>query len=219
MKKAYRWILALVLLSFVIAGVFLALAPEQIPVHYNASGQIDRWGSKYEYLVMPVLTAVFAGFMAWVAGYERKKDRESNERVVAGMTVWVLILFNVLWLFFMVKAVKIAQTDGAAQELSARGMMILLMASFIPLGNRMPKAQRNSLLGLRTKWSMADDVCWQKSQRLGGIVMVTAGAVGVAVMSVVPAGWISWIAPVLILGAAAVASIGSYGIWKRQRKA
>lgn len=219
MKKAYRWILALVLLSFVIAGVFLALAPEQIPVHYNASGQIDRWGSKYEYLVMPVLTAVFAGFMAWLAGYERKKDRESNERVVAGMTVWVLILFNVLWLFFMVKAVKIAQTDGAAQELSARGMMILLMASFIPLGNRMPKAQRNSLLGLRTKWSMADDVCWQKSQRLGGIVMVTAGAVGVAVMSVVPAGWISWIAPVLILGAAAVASIGSYGIWKRQRKA
>lgn len=219
MKKAYRWILALVLLSFVIARVFLALAPEQIPVHYNASGQIDRWGSKYEYLVMPVLTAVFAGFMAWVAGYERKKDRESNERVVAGMTVWVLILFNVLWLFFMVKAVKIAQTDGAAQELSARGMMILLMASFIPLGNRMPKAQRNSLLGLRTKWSMADDVCWQKSQRLGGIVMVTAGAVGVAVMSVVPADWISWIAPVLILGAAAVASIGSYGIWKRQRKA
>lgn len=219
MKKVYRWILALVLLSFVIAGVFLALAPEQIPVHYNASGQIDRWGSKYEYLVMPVLTAVFAGFMAWVAGYERKKDRESNERVVAGMTVWVLILFNVLWLFFMVKAVKIAQTDGAAQELSARGMMILLMASFIPLGNRMPKAQRNSLLGLRTKWSMADDVCWQKSQRLGGIVMVTAGAVGVAVMSVVPAGWISWIAPVLILGAAAVASIGSYWIWKRQRKA
>ena len=219
MKKVYRWILALVLLSFVIAGVFLALAPEQIPVHYNASGQIDRWGSKYEYLVMPVLTAVFAGFMAWVAGYERKKDRESNERVVAGMTVWVLILFNVLWLFFMVKAVKIAQTDGAAQELSARGMMILLMASFIPLGNRMPKAQRNSLLGLRTKWSMADDVCWQKSQRLGGIVMVTAGAVGVAVMSVVPADWISWIAPVLILGAAAVASIGSYWIWKRQRKA
>ena len=218
MKKAYRWILALVLLSFVIAGVFLALAPEQIPVHYNASGQINRWGSKYEYLVMPVLTAVFAGFMAWVAGYERKKDRESNERVVAGMTVWVLILFNVLWLFFMVKAVKIAQTDGAAQELSARGMMILLMASFIPLGNRMPKAQRNSLLGLRTKWSVADDVCWQKSQRLGGIVMVTAGAVGVAVMSVVPAGWISWVAPVLILGAAAVASIGSYGIWKRQRK-
>jgi len=218
MKKVYRWILALVLLSFVIAGVFLALAPEQIPVHYNASGQIDRWGSKYEYLVMPVLTAVFAGFMAWVAGYERKKDRESNERVVAGMTVWVLILFNVLWLFFMVKAVKIAQTDGAAQELSVRGMMILLMASFIPLGNRMPKAQRNSLLGLRTKWSMADDVCWQKSQRLGGIVMVTAGAVGVAVMSVVPAGWISWVAPVLILGAAAVASIGSYWIWKRQRK-
>lgn len=218
MKKVYRWILALVLLSFVIAGVFLALAPEQIPVHYNASGQINRWGSKYEYLVMPVLTAVFAGFMAWVAGYERKKDRESNERVVAGMTVWVLILFNVLWLFFMVKAVKIAQTDGAAQELSARGMMILLMASFIPLGNRMPKAQRNSLLGLRTKWSVADDVCWQKSQRLGGIVMVTAGAVGVAVMSVVPAGWISWVAPVLILGAAAVASIGSYGIWKRQRK-
>lgn len=217
MKKVYRWILALVLLSFVIAGIFLALAPEQIPVHYNASGQIDRWGSKYEYLVMPVLTAVFAGFMVWVAGYERKKDRESNERVVAGMTVWVLILFNVLWLFFMVNAVKIAQTDGAAQELSVRGMMILLMASFIPLGNRMPKAQRNSFLGLRTKWSMADDVCWQKSQRLGGITMVAAGALGVALVSVLPMDWGLCVVVALLLIMTAVDVAGTYLIWKRQQ--
>ncbi|MFN2746407.1 MULTISPECIES: DUF1648 domain-containing protein [Bacillus] len=27
--------------------------PEQVPVHYNALGDIDRWGSKWELLILP----------------------------------------------------------------------------------------------------------------------------------------------------------------------
>ena len=34
MKKAYGWIVALVLLTFVVTGIFLTVAPDQIPVHY-----------------------------------------------------------------------------------------------------------------------------------------------------------------------------------------
>lgn len=29
--------------------------PEQIPAHYGFDGQVDRWGSKYEALIFPVL--------------------------------------------------------------------------------------------------------------------------------------------------------------------
>ena len=83
----------------------------------------------------------------------------------------------------------------------------------------MPKAQRNSVLGLRTKWSMADDVCWQKSQRLGGFLMVGTGILGVALVSLVPAAWAGITVLALILVMAAAATAGSYAIWKRTRKA
>lgn len=73
MKKAYWWILALIILGFVLAGLFFSVAPDQVPVHYGASGQIDRWGSKYEMLLLPVINLLFGGFMVWLA--RREPDR------------------------------------------------------------------------------------------------------------------------------------------------
>lgn len=217
MKKVNRWILALVLLSFVVGGIFLSLSPDEIPVHYNARGQIDRWGSKYEYMVMPALTAVFAAAMVWVARYEGKKGRPENEKVVSGMTVGVLLLFNALWAFFMVKAVNTTGSGTGLGELPARGILLLVMGSFIPLGNIIPKVERNSILGLRTKWSMADDVCWQKSQRMGGFLMVGAGTLGVIAVSVLPVQWMAHAVGVLMLGMILAAVAGTYLIWKRQQ--
>lgn len=36
MKKTYTWILILVLLGFVLSGIFISIAPDQIPAHYSA---------------------------------------------------------------------------------------------------------------------------------------------------------------------------------------
>ena len=108
MKKAYSWMTALMLLSFVTVGVFLPLAPDTIPVHYDISGNIDRWGNKYEFLLFPFLTVVMGVFLGCVARYEGKKGRTDNEKVVAGMGVWVMVLFNAIWAFFLWKALDAA---------------------------------------------------------------------------------------------------------------
>ena len=45
----------------ILAGMFLGLfvfwgrIPDQIPGHYNGAGEIDRWGSKFELLILPVV--------------------------------------------------------------------------------------------------------------------------------------------------------------------
>ena len=113
--------------------------------------------------------------MVWLARREGKQGREANEQVVAGMTVCVLVFFNLLWMFFMWKAMDIDKIGNGLGALSTKAFMILIFALFIPLGNSMPKAQRNSAYGLRTKWSMANDRCWQQSQRFGGYTMVISG--------------------------------------------
>ena len=217
MKKAYGWMTGLMLLSFVTVGVFLTLAPDTIPAHYDLSGNIDRWGSKYEYLLFPFLTILMGVFLACVARQEGKKGRVDNEKVVVGVGIWVMVLFNAIWAFFLWKALDAAELS-AANGLSIKVVYLLLAASLIPVGNNMPKAQRNSVLGLRTKWSMADDVCWQKSQRLGGFLMVGTGILGVALVSLVPAAWAGATILALILVTAVAATAGTYGIWKREQK-
>lgn len=217
MKKTYTWILVLVLLGFVLAGIFISMAPDQIPAHYNLRGEVDRRGSKVEFVIFPVINLIFGAFMACLARYEGKQGRDMNERVIGSVTVMVLILFHVLWTFFIYKAVKISDLGGDFGEIPVKLVTVLLCASFIPLGNMMPKAERNSLFGLRTKWSMANDRCWQKSQRFAGYVFVITGILGVMVCSLLPAQWGGYALLVLLLGIVVICTYASYRIYREDQ--
>lgn len=215
MKKTYWWMGVLVLLSCVTTGVFLSLAPDVIPVHYNAAGAIDRWGSKYEYLLLPAVTALMGIFFFFVLRNEEKKARQSNAKTVGIVGILVLLQFNIMWIFFFVSALKSAEMTGGF-EIGVKGMFVLMMAFFMLMGNLMPKTKRNGAFGLRTKWSMADDVCWQKSQRLGGYSMMITGALGIAVISLAPVEWGAWGMLVLLLAMTITDIAGTYWIWKKE---
>ena len=216
MKKLYGWIVALILFSFVCTGLFLTIAPDRIPAHYNARGEVDRWGSKYEYLLLPAISLISGGLLPLVGRYEAKKGRGDNEKIVGWLTVWMLIVFNALWIFFMAKAVDPDTAVKGLTGFSAKGICILLMVLLIVLGNQMPKVSRNSALGLRTKWSMADDVCWQKSQRFGGFLIVSTGIVGAAAVSIAPVAWSGYLVIGMVLVMTCAASIGSYRIYRKE---
>lgn len=74
-------------------AVFLAVCwryiPEEVPMHFNAAGEIDRWGSKAELLVLPVISWLMYGLLtvveqfpgAWNTGV--KVTEENRERVYA----------------------------------------------------------------------------------------------------------------------------------------
>ena len=45
----------------------------------------------------------------------------------------------------------------------------------VVIGNLMPKLRKNSMIGLRTKWSMKNDTVWKKCQKIGGISFIIGG--------------------------------------------
>ena len=59
-KILYIFLISLPLLITLIALNFL---PEQIPAHYGANGEVTRWGSKYESLIVPFISIFFGGIM------------------------------------------------------------------------------------------------------------------------------------------------------------
>lgn len=61
--------------------------PDQIPGHYNAAGEIDRWANKSEFLLLPVLTLVFYLFISFIERFPQCWNTgvtvtEQNERQV-----------------------------------------------------------------------------------------------------------------------------------------
>lgn len=40
--------------------------PDQVPAHYNGAGEVDRWGSKWELILLPIIAAFLAIFMTFL---------------------------------------------------------------------------------------------------------------------------------------------------------
>ena len=55
----------------------LLFLPDSIPVHYNAAGAADRWGSKYEMLIFPGLLLPYGAL--WLGTCRMFRGRSSGE--------------------------------------------------------------------------------------------------------------------------------------------
>lgn len=215
MKKGRFIILALILLSFVMTAVFLMLMPDQVPVHYNAAGVVDRIGSKYESFIWPAVTALMGGFFLLMAKFQ--KGGSSGEKVLHVSGICVLLLFNALGAYFMYRSIVYdpeTYTDITPDitKISAIGVGVILVI----LGNLMPKLRRNNLSGLRTKWSMASDTVWQKSQRFSGICAVACGFLTIIAAAILSGTASLAVCMVLIAVWVIVSVIASYRYYKKE---
>ncbi len=168
-----------ILMYLPLAAALLTLPqlPEKIPAHFGFDNQVDRWGSKYEALLLPVISLLMGYFLLGMAKLAAKKERygENNKKVTMIMGIFVLILFNALNAYFLYTSLnKVEDLSSVSLDLYQLvfGIMGVLM---IVTGNVMPKLRRNAMIGLRTRWSMKNDVTWKKSQLIGGISFIVGG--------------------------------------------
>ena len=172
-KPLYRLTFALILLGFVITAILLAFMPARVPMHYNATGEADRIGSKYENLLFPCSTALYGALFLVLARYMGKKNAGS-ERPLLICTIVMCSWFDVLFTVLMLKPIRLSAGQAAEVDIT-KFTAIALGLILVVTGNIMPKATRNAVFGLRTTWSSKNDVVWQRCQRFGGYTGIAAG--------------------------------------------
>lgn len=167
-------LMALPLVAVLIALQFL---PEQIPAHYDLHNQVTRWGSKYETLIFPVFIIIFGFFMLGMAKLSARHEENgrNNENVCIVAGIMVLVLFNAMTGYFLYTDFnKVENLSSVVLDINQL-IFGILGISMIVIGNIMPKVRMNSIMGLRTSWSMKNEITWKKSQRFGGISFIISG--------------------------------------------
>lgn len=48
--------------------------PEKVPAHFNAAGEVDRFGPKVEMIILPIVGAFVAGLMQWIERFPEKHN-------------------------------------------------------------------------------------------------------------------------------------------------
>jgi uncharacterized membrane protein len=214
----WLWLSLLLLLSGFGASAFLSVNranyfPEQVAVHWNASMEPDRFASRDDlfevFWIFPAMSAVmFAIFLAlpWLSPRKFSIDGFRG--------IYNYIVFLMIGLFTYLQAVTLyGQMKGEMPGKLFLGGMFLF---FGLLGNVLGKVRKNFYVGVRTPWTLASDIVWERTHRLAAWLFVIAGLGGfVAVMLGIP---FLWCFPALVL-AGLVPVVYSLVIYKRLERA
>ena len=157
-------------LPLIVNLIALFFLPAQIPAHYGPDLKIDRYGSKYEILILPVIILVMGLIFLITSKFSSSNP---NNRIALNIGIAMVLLFNALDYFLLyIQANRISDISAFGFN---RFLLLAFGVFFIFVGNLMPMTRKNSFIGLRTKWSMKNDHVWKKCQLFGGISMIIAG--------------------------------------------
>ncbi|MBS1711652.1 MAG: SdpI family protein [Armatimonadetes bacterium] len=157
------------------ASVYPGL-PDQIPVHFNASGMADRWQPKGSgaWITVSIMAGLAAMFAALPLLSPKTKAiepfRKTYDLIAVGTMVFMAIL-NVLTL-----------SAAGNAKLSSVAFGLLMCGLFGFLGNLLGKVTPNYYVGIRTPWTLESPENWERTHRFAARSAVVTAAIGAAIV-------------------------------------
>ncbi|MGL5616510.1 MAG: SdpI family protein [Sarcina sp.] len=161
-------------LPLIITLISLNYLPDLIPAHYGFNGEVTRWGSKYESLIIPILGAIICTIsFICTKSISKNPENKNNIKSLNACNIVLVFTFNALTLSFLISSFN--EITNINNSLSSKLIYISFGIGFIILGNYLPKCKRNDLLGIRTSLTLSNDNIWFKTHRFGGKAFVIFG--------------------------------------------
>jgi uncharacterized membrane protein len=211
MKTNWRIELALLLLIALMFGAALVVwpsAPSEIPVHWNASGQVDRYGGKFEgLLLLPLVALGLYLLMRYLPNID--PGRLNYARFGGAYTA---IRAGVLLLMAGIYGMVIAWVLGSPVDMS-RAVPLAVGALFVLFGSVLGQVQPNWFVGIRTPWTLSSTESWSRTHRLGGRLFVALGVL-FALTGLLNVGSFGFVVIGTAVAVVAVLVVYSYVIWR-----
>lgn len=201
---------------------------DSVPMHYDFSGNIDRWGSKYENFILPVLIIILSMLWQLTINHFRKKqsadlpdkikkEATSNEKVIYITATAMTAMFGIMQCAILYTSCQASKSNINLTEFFYKVTNIPLGIIIIIIANFIPTSKRNSLFGLRTVWSMENDQTWLSSNRFCGKAMAIAG-IAIIIETLFIKGIISVLVMTgIIISASIICVIYSYYSYKKYK--
>ena len=168
---------AIIAIQIIVAVYGFAVLPGTVPIHWGISGQANGYSPKWlGTFVWPLMSiGIYGLIQILLAAGPRLGGRENT---AANLQIGKIILTSVMLFLLIIQLSALAQTLGVGFDMTMV-IMLALSVLFIFLGNYMGKVRRNFWMGIRTPWTLASSVTWERTHRLGGWLFVAVGLIGI----------------------------------------
>ena len=192
-----RWLL----LTLVLAALSLAVAlgvyqgvlgqlPERVPTHWGLDGRPDAFTPRER--MLPQLLLPPGLLFGWVLLTLALPWLSPRPFSVEGFRPTYAYLMALVGVFFAyLQAVILAGYFGRDVDMG-KGILLGVLGLFALLGTSLGKVRRNFWIGVRTPWTLASDLVWERTHRLAGWLMGVGGAVGVVALLAGAPGTSAW---------------------------
>jgi uncharacterized membrane protein len=207
-----RWIGPVVIaLMVAFALAVYGRLPEQIPTHFDLSGEPDDWTDRFPgAFVMP---AMAVGVYLLLFALRRIDPRRAHYDRFEG-TYWVILnVIAITMAAFQVLTLGLAL--GWPIDMG-RAITVTVGLLFVGLGNYLPRIRSNWWIGIRTPWTLESETVWRETHRVAGWTFVAAGLALVAGGLFVPAGTREWTSGIALAIGVAVPFVYSYLAFRRE---
>ena len=178
MLKKYRKTLiitTIIALLPMVAGLVLwDRLPDEIPMHFNAAGEVDGWANKVVGVFGMPAFFVAVQWLCAVASFKMDpKARNLNEKMM-GLVLWFIPVLSVLMHVLV-------YCTALGVEMNVQIVIPLLMGLlFVVIGNWLPKCKQTYTLGIKLPWTLDDEDNWNRTHRFAGPLWVACGVVVMA---------------------------------------
>lgn len=158
-----------VMLLPILAGLILwNQLPDQMPTHWNASGEVDGWSSKPFAVFGLPLIMVAAQWLCMLGTAADPKKSNHSEKVLH-LVLWIVPALSVV-----LHAVTYTTALGHAVPMEVV-MPVLIGLIFTIIGNYLPKCKQNYTIGIKIPWTLDNEENWNRTHRFAGWLWTFCG--------------------------------------------
>lgn len=162
-------ITSIVILLPILAGLILwNQLPEQMPAHWNVSGEVDGWSSK-AFAVFGFPSILLAAQWLCMLGSSADPKKENHPAKILHLVLWIIPVLSVV-LHTIMYAVALGR------EVRVEVVMpVLIGLIFAIIGNYLPKCKQNYTIGIKIPWTLSSEENWNKTHRFAGRLWTVCG--------------------------------------------
>lgn len=207
-NKGIILLTSLIILLPLLVGLLLwDVLPDSMATHWNASGEVDGWGSKVFVVFFLPLFLLGTHWFCIIVTAADPKSKDIDKKPLM-LVLWICPFMSLL-ICSLVYAISLGV------PLSVEILMPLLLgAMFLIIGNYLPKCKRNYTIGIKVSWALEDEENWNATHRFAGKLWVIGGAVIMA--TAILGNFISFLTITLTMAFAPM--IYSYLYYKKHKK-
>lgn len=185
--KKWQWLLTiyLAMLPFLIATFFYLWLPETLPMHYNGAGEIDRWASRKEIIMMGALLSAIPAHLPLFIRFIKSKNIKNTTKTDWKICLWTINVMSLTYvafcLFFSIKSNNDAILAGYTQSSPDVVTIATIVANavILILGVILPVLKPNNYIGIRLDATLNNPKLWYKAHEFGAVIFIFAGLIGV----------------------------------------